>query len=243
MKKFILLSLAFFVVSATLSSGMLKQVVALDQLHACATQEYTAAALDACAQRAHKKLINSAEEKDLMFWMFDLRTLPAGHFSQLRQQLIDLSSARSIAGICARIAARSLAVSLAVLVVVFGLRRRKANVVRTKRVLIIDDDSLFAKSAGRLLATRGFEVDYAFNAAQARKQVKSGTYDQIFCDYFLDDEKGTELCDRLLDDDAKERCVIVTGAGLDEVAKHSRHQYKMLAKPCSADQLLQMAMN
>lgn len=222
---------------------MLKQAVALDQLRVCATQEYTAAGLDGCAQRAHKKLINAAEEKELMFWMFDFRMMPASYLPQLKEKLIELSQSRSIAGVCARIAVRSLGVSFAVLFVVIGLRRRKAAVIRTKRVLIIDDDSLFAKSAGRLLVNRGFAVDYAFNADQARKQVRSATYDQIFCDYFLDDERGTELCDRLLDEKTKDRCVIVTGAELEEVAKHSRYHYKMLAKPCSADQLLQLAMN
>jgi hypothetical protein len=121
--------------------------------------------------------------------------------------------------------------------------RSEARGVATpaRRALVIDDDALFARGVAKVLRKQGFAVDLAASAAEAQRLVAEHRYDCIFCDQFLGDGLGTELCDRLLDENARERCVIVSGGDPGWIFEPESNNYGFHAKPCSGNEIANLA--
>jgi len=62
------------------------------------------------------------------------------------------------------------------------------------RVLIVDDEVRIRVGLVRLLARRGFTMDQAGTAAEARELLATREYDAILLDWQLPDESGVDLC-------------------------------------------------
>jgi DNA-binding NtrC family response regulator len=65
------------------------------------------------------------------------------------------------------------------------------------RVLIVDDDETFARTLGRSLRRRGYDVSTCGSAAEARETIPVDIVDVVVLDYQLPDANGLELLEEL----------------------------------------------
>ncbi len=79
------------------------------------------------------------------------------------------------------------------------------------RILLVDDDRLLREVIGEYLVLNGFRVDMAEDANQALLKFKPGTYDLALIDLVLPGMSGLKLMQKLMDDDPKLFCLIMTG--------------------------------
>lgn len=89
------------------------------------------------------------------------------------------------------------------------------------RVLLVDDSAASRVFFRRLLANRGYEVDTAASATEARSKIKGRRYDFAIIDYYLPEATGEELIRELRRDPATAElvCAIVTGAYSDQLIR------------------------
>lgn len=110
-----------------------------------------------------------------------------------------------------------------------------------RRVILIDDDTVFSAVLARALRARGFEVDTAADGASALAQVREARPDAAVLDLKLGAENGLALIPDLLAARPGLRILLLTGyasiATAVEAIKRGAHDY--LAKPVDADQVAQ----
>lgn len=116
------------------------------------------------------------------------------------------------------------------------------------RVLIIDDDTAFATSTGRILRSAGYDVDTAPDAVLAVKQAREGAPDLVLLDINLPGGGGVVVLERLrsLMATALTPVIIVTGGvPLSEVQPivDSGTADAALSKPVVAQELLAAVAN
>lgn len=109
-----------------------------------------------------------------------------------------------------------------------------------KRVLVIDDDTLFAATLERGLKRRGFTVETTADATAAMRSVTLESFDGALLDLKLGGDNGLHLLGGLLTAQPGLRVVILTGyaslATAVEAIKRGAHDY--LAKPASLDAIV-----
>jgi DNA-binding NtrC family response regulator len=80
-------------------------------------------------------------------------------------------------------------------------------------ILIVDDETGFAKSFGKLLKTQGYQVGTAFTGADARSQMEKLHPDVVLMDMRLPDADGSELMAALLLEYPDTAFIMVTAHG------------------------------
>ena len=83
----------------------------------------------------------------------------------------------------------------------------------SRRILIVDDEPGLIAVIRDLLTARGFEVDEAYNAADALAAVRERIYDAAILDFNLPDMDGVMLHReiRSMDDELARRTLFVSG--------------------------------
>src|SRR3989339_667297 len=66
------------------------------------------------------------------------------------------------------------------------------------RVLVVDDEELYARTIGRELSRAKFDSDLAFSAKEALRRTETTRYQVIFLDHHLPDEDGIQIIPILL---------------------------------------------
>ena len=61
------------------------------------------------------------------------------------------------------------------------------------RVLIVDDERLFARAIGRELERQGIEVELAYTAAEALERVQGSSFGAILWHHKLRDDEGSRF--------------------------------------------------
>ena len=89
------------------------------------------------------------------------------------------------------------------------------------RVLFVDDSKSIRTYYRRLLERNGYEVETAESVKQAYDIATSSPIDIAIVDYFMPDENGYVLCQKLRDDERTEniRTAVITGTYLDSVIR------------------------
>lgn len=75
-------------------------------------------------------------------------------------------------------------------------------------ILFVDDSASIRKHYSTLLARNGYEAVFADNLDQAYEIAKGSYFDIAIIDYYLGDEKGSDLCRKLRDDDSTSDIVL-----------------------------------
>lgn len=108
------------------------------------------------------------------------------------------------------------------------------------RLLLVDDDEVFAGMLGKALRKRGFEVYTACDAQSARQSLDMGAPDYVVLDLKIGSESGLTLIEGLLAANPKVKIVMLTGyasvATAVEAIKLGAVHY--LTKPVSADDVV-----
>jgi len=91
------------------------------------------------------------------------------------------------------------------------------------KVLAIDDDPASIRLTESLLTSNGYDVICARDGLDGFKKAQEEQPDVILLDLILPGMYGFELCKKMKEDDLTENIpvVIVTGSGLEEVAKEA----------------------
>ena len=116
----------------------------------------------------------------------------------------------------------------------------KMTTTAPPRVLLIDDDEVFARVLARALVSRGFEVAVAHDAAQARAHLRAAPARFAVLDLKLGADNGLALIPELKALRPDLRILLLTGyasiATAVEAIKRGADDY--LAKPVDADAIV-----
>ena len=112
-----------------------------------------------------------------------------------------------------------------------------ADTTGAGRLLLVEDDAVFAGAMARALRARGFEVAVAGDAAGALEQIHGQPPRYAVVDLKLGEDSGLALIPRLHTEVPTMRILLLTGyasiATAVEAIKRGAHDY--LAKPVDAD--------
>ncbi len=85
-----------------------------------------------------------------------------------------------------------------------------------KKILVVDDDPVVAKSFDRVLAGKGYAVITAADGEEALRKLNTETYDVVFTDIKMPGMSGIEVAERVRKSQPWLPVVIVTGYGTEE---------------------------
>lgn len=85
-----------------------------------------------------------------------------------------------------------------------------------RKVLVVDDDPVIAKSFDRVLSGKGYAVINARDGSEALRKLRDEEYDVVFTDIRMPGMSGIEVAERIKATQPWLPVVIVTGYGTDE---------------------------
>jgi len=85
-----------------------------------------------------------------------------------------------------------------------------------RKVLVVDDDPVIAKSFDRVLSGKGYAVITARDGSEALRKLRDEKYDVVFTDIKMPGMSGIEVAERIRATQPWLPVVIVTGYGTDE---------------------------
>ncbi|MBI5814319.1 MAG: diguanylate cyclase [Nitrospinae bacterium] len=107
-------------------------------------------------------------------------------------------------------------------------------------MLLVDDEEVVRKSLTRLLENDGYAVTASASGEEALNHVRSTSFDVLLCDYKMPGMNGLETCAAAKTLRPDMACILITGAGSDQVIIEAFTMGKVdhyLAKPFSGDEL------
>lgn len=105
------------------------------------------------------------------------------------------------------------------------------------RVLVVDDESEIRRLLQMQLKRRGYTVDTADGALNARRMLSEQPYDLVICDFRMPDGTAIDVYQALGD---KTRFILVSGySEMDEEKLKAMGIREILAKPVNFETLIQ----
>ncbi len=111
----------------------------------------------------------------------------------------------------------------------------------TESILLVDDEKDFIDALAKRLQRRGFSVQVAYNAAQARELVKETIFNAAILDVNLPDGDGHELFKEIAAIQPEIKAIMLTGYGNLQKAFQlgKKGLYSYFAKPCDIEKLIE----
>lgn len=108
-----------------------------------------------------------------------------------------------------------------------------------RKILVVDDDPVVAKSFDRVLSGKGYAVITARNGEEALSKISNENYDAVFTDIKMPGMNGLEVAERIRASQPWLPVVIVTGYGSDayEARAEAAGVSGFLRKPLSPDMI------
>jgi CheY-like chemotaxis protein len=116
----------------------------------------------------------------------------------------------------------------------------KENIMSaSRRVLVVDDDPIVAKSFNRVLTSKGYAVIAAQNGEDALKKLSAEKYDLVFTDIKMPGMSGMEVAERVKASQPWLPVVIITGYGTqaDQARAEAAGISSFLNKPLSPEMI------
>jgi CheY-like chemotaxis protein len=114
----------------------------------------------------------------------------------------------------------------------------KTEIIRRKRVLVVEDDAVFRDWVKLVLEKRGYTTAQCNNGAEAMSLFSSRDFDLILADYRLPFMTGDELARRIKKIAPQQPVIIVTGISTFSCPDNSADA--VLFKPFEAGELGQV---
>jgi DNA-binding NtrC family response regulator len=110
----------------------------------------------------------------------------------------------------------------------------------TIRILIVDDEEVFAKNWVKLLSRRGYDATYVLTGSDALAAIGEKIFDVILLDLKMPGMGGLETCKKIVKRDANAMVIVITAHGaLDEAFEAIKiGAYGLLHKPFAIDELV-----
>jgi signal transduction histidine kinase/ActR/RegA family two-component response regulator len=122
--------------------------------------------------------------------------------------------------------------------------RRSIRALSNRRLLVVDDDVLVARTLARQLSGHHVEVVLSGQAAVDRLATSGGSFDLILCDLMMPDMTGMDVYETVeeLYPELAERFVFVSGGGVTERSRRflEQHADRVLPKPIDSRQLCEL---
>jgi CheY-like chemotaxis protein len=113
--------------------------------------------------------------------------------------------------------------------------------VRNRRLLVIDDDALVARTLVRLLGDHRVDVSTSGHDGLARLLAEGPSFDLVLCDLMMPDLTGMDLYEELRRrmPEVAERFVFISGGGVTERSRRfiEEHEARVLIKPLDGKEL------
>jgi CheY-like chemotaxis protein len=97
----------------------------------------------------------------------------------------------------------------------FWKERAKTNIVREKKILLIDDNKDLLLIVQIILKSQGYEVVQACCVEEALQKIKIHQPLLILMDVFIKEQDGRELCSQLKNDPATSNIRIILMSGIE----------------------------
>jgi DNA-binding NtrC family response regulator len=112
--------------------------------------------------------------------------------------------------------------------------------VKTARILVVDDDENIRKVLTTILEEEGYKVDSAETAKEAIEKAKKTFYNVALIDIRLPDMEGIELLTKIRDNVPKMRKIIITGYPTlqNAIAAVNRGANAYILKPFDMEKVL-----
>jgi signal transduction histidine kinase/CheY-like chemotaxis protein len=125
-----------------------------------------------------------------------------------------------------------------------ALPRCSLRTLKKRRLLVVDDDVLVARTLARQLSGHHVEVVSSGQAALERLTTSGHGFDLVFCDLMMPDMTGMDVYEAVEATlpDLAERFVFVSGGGVTERSRRflERHAERVLPKPIDSRQLCEV---
>jgi len=122
--------------------------------------------------------------------------------------------------------------------------RRSIRALTNRRLLVVDDDVLVARTLARQLS--GHHVEVVLNGAAALDRLSRAgdSFDLVLCDVMMPDMTGMDVYEAVQEKhpELAERFVFVSGGGVTERSRRflERHSQRVLPKPIDSRQLCEL---
>jgi CheY-like chemotaxis protein len=119
----------------------------------------------------------------------------------------------------------------------------KANTTAVRKVLVIDDDPVVAKSLNRVLTGKGYAVITAASGEEAMFKLKEEKYDLVYTDIKMPGMSGIEVTKQVKASQPWLPVVVITGYGSDQNISDANEAgaVEILHKPLSPEMIEQSA--
>jgi DNA-binding NtrC family response regulator len=110
----------------------------------------------------------------------------------------------------------------------------------TRRVLVIDDESIVRTSCSRTLGPEGYEVVAAQNGSEGLRLLEEGRFDLVLTDLKMPDMDGIEVLKKIKENWPQTEVIVITGYQTVETAVKSIKlgAFDYIEKPFTPDTLV-----
>jgi DNA-binding NtrC family response regulator len=114
---------------------------------------------------------------------------------------------------------------------------------RTKRILIVDDESLLLQGLGKALQTDQTEVTMVETGTEALAEISASPCHLCFLDVFLQDMDGTEVLKKIKAISPKTKVVMMTAGSINGAMKETieNNAHMFITKPFDLLQVKMLA--
>ncbi|MHB8834856.1 MAG: response regulator [Candidatus Methylomirabilia bacterium] len=115
--------------------------------------------------------------------------------------------------------------------------------IRSRKVLVVDDDSVVGHSINRVLTGQGYQVKETLSGLEALEALGHQRYDMVFTDIRMPGMDGLDMAARLKKNYPELPVVIITGYGTEasERQAHDLGVSGFLRKPLSPETIIENA--
>ncbi|MDR3581423.1 MAG: response regulator [Oryzomonas sp.] len=112
--------------------------------------------------------------------------------------------------------------------------------MKTKDILLVDDDIIYLQFLSMLLESQGFDVSTASGGINALETLKHNKFRMMITDFNMPEINGVELATTIKEQPSDMRIVLVTGADLSKISKAAVNAgiSEMFSKPIELQRFL-----
>ncbi|HEX9077806.1 MAG TPA: response regulator [Anaerolineae bacterium] len=114
--------------------------------------------------------------------------------------------------------------------------------MQRRRILLIDDDRLFAQVVAKALGSEAYDLTHAISGAEGLARAQQDPPDLILLDVMMPDMDGYSVCSQLRQNSATANVPVIMITALDEIGEKVRGLQvgadDYITKPCDLEELL-----
>lgn len=116
------------------------------------------------------------------------------------------------------------------------------NIMKTLKILVVDDDQGFAKSLSNLMSAEGYQVDMAFTGEEAISKFQEQEFDITFMDVKLPGKNGVESFFEIQKLKPEAKVIMMTAYTVEQLLQQAIEggAVATLRKPFDMDEVLQV---